>query len=350
MGIEALDKRIEEQSEGGQGDYEQLPYVKIHGNSAIVGELTEDSLGFTGNIQDKDNKDESFIVELENPRPLDEEHIKLVKDKHKPESGFTRDTEEGGSSDYKIATDNSKNIDIYEKDGETIVASFGGKFKGQTVEEFDEEKTSLFLRGRGGLEIMRALDVNGDPPAQYTQQGENNKGLIEFPPEYFDDNIEYSADEHGNVRIARYPQIREDLIGETVIIYLKEQDEGNYIVNYGYALKDGEGIENAELLERQSGQPEQDSNIVYTEKPQNTETTQNTESEDNEDLDVSDFQQNRDLTEKEEEIISTLVEELGENGLEGFDYEGFVERNKESGNLPEDTEVEIIKKEVKDRI
>lgn len=240
-------------SGGGQTDAEFTPYdvseasfVKQHPTTQIGG--TPVALRYFSGDPDDDENDpdrgdfgvvleDAFVatdgeldgLDLSNTVVLDgdgeSDDYKVVNDEDSAVSWMTT----GGAVDYlsedAVPEDADDDVDVLGEGDDIIAVDFDGNtYNGDVVDAFEGEIV-LKLTGNAGWRAARTLDVNGAPGAGAERQNgsivieesglvSQTHGLIEHHPDNDDEN-------YTPPRVARAPQLRPDVEGDTVSVALR---------------------------------------------------------------------------------------------------------------------------------
>jgi hypothetical protein len=361
-------------------DYEQLPYAKMVPTTVLSGTITD--VFYTGSVtmngevveqQDTPTTDGSWGFTVENPEvlngtvyqntTLDDEEITLAR--------------QGGGSpvDYRIFDqDDDGFTENYDADGNVKSVANGDTddFHSSEVESIGADKITVFIGSLAGQFVARNLDANGGYSAYVNDDGEPTNGLIEYPPDW--DNGLGSSGLYP--RVARYPELRSDLEGEEVFIYLGRYNGGRK--HQGFCgrmtdledemseLDEGEALSadalSGALIDRvyDADAPEYDSTLAWSEQPTASDTEDSPSSES---FDIggndggSDDSEPSQFTDGQENFISQILGmmESGDSVDDVFpDFEHTLDnvraKNVDQGaSVPNSTDVDELRSEINDR-
>lgn len=358
----AVDEANESNNDSPSEEREELPWVNVAPTTVVSGEV--ERAIYTGQITNGnglvEQTDGSWGFIISDPSV---QKGSLYEASSRPDDGFAREAN-GPSTDYRVFDQDDDGFDVsYDSDGEPKAVSNvqTDDFASSEVDGFSEDKILLFVGGLAGQFMTRSLDANGGISAFTTDDGERTNGLIEFPNDW--DNG--PGDSGLYPRVARYPELREDLEGEEVFFYLgwmgdsQQKYQGRVGRMDDLAETDGsaEDIANA-FIGRQTDfdAPEYDSTLAWHDEPENeSQSATGT-------FDLDGGSDDGDFTESEEQFIETVVDAAlddGESVEEAFDgrggFESTVDRNRnknmedgESG-IPDDVDSDALLEEINRR-
>lgn len=197
---EMNEEQEDEELEGIDVDWDEIPSVKFGTGVFITGELPEDEgnpVILFGEYDDPARGRYLGIV-LDNPGFI-------VDEDENTDGTVVVDTDDDDNTDYRVHNGDAAQTTV--KDG--AVSFTGNTYLGDVKEttEFDEDRIMLFVTGGGHVSVARSLDINGNNAYQtWNEEGgysTTNGGLIDKTGE--------------ETTYARYDvQVPDELLGEEI--------------------------------------------------------------------------------------------------------------------------------------
>lgn len=209
--------------------------VKGHAESLItfdhIARISINTFGDDVNLLDLEQNLEgagqfgyTLELTLANPEVVEGQIWKETGEEDFPEFKVIGDPEDDSNNHElreEVQRDDDNNVTGAEIQG--INVSSTSTWNGKPVDDFDDDYISVEINSSRAADLLGALDTAGQWFT--TKEGEVVEGILETPPNFGTDV--YDADEDGHLRLVGYPELREDMVGETGAISFTNGDGGS---------------------------------------------------------------------------------------------------------------------------